>query len=280
MSWYRPVAVAPPLRTALVCGWTARVGGGHVLVPDGCVDVMWLADGRVVVCGPETAAWPVSTPPGTECVGVRFRPGVAPDVLATPAHVMVDLRVGLDDVLGAAPARELAGRVADAASPARRLAVLMGAARRWLGDGGGLDPLVTWTARELSRRSWTIGELADVAGLTDRHLQRRCRTAFGYPPSTLRGILRLQRFMALARAPHNTALGLAELAHLAGYADQAHLSHDCRRIATMTPSELLAGQAPDWHGPATVVEVDDGTSRGRCRIRTSATGAGAATLVA
>ncbi|TDC54226.1 AraC family transcriptional regulator [Jiangella ureilytica] len=259
MSWYRPVAVAPELRDALVCGWTAQVDGVEVLVPDGCIDVMWLADGRVVVCGPETAAWPVTTPPGTEAVGVRFRPGVAPGVLNTPAHVLLDTRVGLDDVLGPG-ARALAREVTDAGTADARLALLTAAARHWLGDAGGPDPLASWTVRVLSRRNSSIAELADAAGLTDRHLQRRSRAAFGYPPSMLRVILRLQRFMALARAPGNAALGLAELAHLAGYSDQAHLSHDCRRIASRTPSELLAGQAPDWHGPGSVVDPAGGAS--------------------
>ncbi|WP_116948078.1 helix-turn-helix domain-containing protein [Jiangella endophytica] len=253
MSWYRPVAVAPELRDALVCGWTAQVDGVELLVPDGCIDVMWLADGRVIVCGPETAAWPVTTPPGTAAVGVRFRPGVAPGLLGTPAHVLLDSRVGLDDLLGPS-AKELATRVTDAGTEEGRLALLTTAARGWLAGADGPDPLASWTVRVLSRRSSSIAELADAAGLTDRQLQRRSRAAFGYPPSMLRIILRLQRFMALARAPGNAALGLADLAHLAGYSDQAHLSHDCRRIAASTPSELLQSQAPDWHGPGSVVD--------------------------
>lgn len=258
MAWYRPVAVAAELRDALVCGWSAQVDGVELLVPDGCMDVMWLADGRVIVCGPETAAWPVTTPPGTEAVGVRFRPGVAPGVLKTPAHVLLDSRVGLDDVLGAG-ARALARQITDAGTADARLALLTAAVQHWLAGTDGPDPLASWTVRVLSRRNSSVAELADAAGLTDRHLQRRSRAAFGYPPSMLRIVLRLQRFMALARAPVNAALGLAELAHLAGYSDQAHLSHDCRRIASCTPSELLAGQAPDWHGPGSVV---DGVSGG------------------
>lgn len=253
MAWYRPVAVAPELRDALVCGWTAEVDGVELLVPDGCMDVMWLADGRVIVCGPETAAWPVTTPPGTAAVGVRFRPGVAPGVLNTPANLLLDSRVGLDDVLGRG-ARALARQVTDAGTADARLAVLTTAARGWLAQTAGPDPLAAWTVAVLSRRSSSIAELAAAAGLTDRQLQRRSRAAFGYPPSMLRLILRLQRFMALARAPGNAALGLAELAHLAGYSDQAHLSHDCRRIASCTPSELLASQVPDWHGPGSVVD--------------------------
>ena len=35
--------------------------------------------------------------------------------------------------------------------------------------------------------------------------------------------------------------GLAGAAFLAGYADQAHLSHDCRELAGVPPSALLPG---------------------------------------
>ena len=98
-----------------------------------------------------------------------------------------------------------------------------------------------------------MGALADAASVTERQLQRRCNDAFGYGPATLRGILRLQRFMALAQS--GTRAGLADLAATAGYSDQAHLSRECRRISSLTPSDLLASEAPDWHGTESVVDV-------------------------
>lgn len=88
--------------------------------------------------------------------------------------------------------------------------------------------------------------LADAASLSERQLHRRCRAAFGYGPATLRAVLRLQRFMALAR--RSTGAGLAELAQRAGFSDQAHLAREARRFAGLTPTALLASEAPDWHG--------------------------------
>ncbi len=53
--------------------------------------------------------------------------------------------------------------------------------------------------------------------------------AFGYGPKTLDRVLRLQRFLALG--PGRTEPpGWPELAADAGYADQAHLGHDCRAL--------------------------------------------------
>jgi hypothetical protein len=62
--------------------------------------------------------------------------------------------------------------------------------------------------------------------------------AFGYGAKTLDRVLRLQRFLALGRAEPDA--GLARLAADAGYADQAHLGHDCRALADATPAQLLA----------------------------------------
>jgi AraC-like DNA-binding protein len=53
-------------------------------------------------------------------------------------------------------------------------------------------------------------------------------------------VLRFQRFLALAE----TADGdLAQLAFTAGYADQAHLTRECTRLAGLPPAALLASGA-------------------------------------
>ncbi|NED95321.1 helix-turn-helix domain-containing protein [Phytoactinopolyspora alkaliphila] len=254
MMWYRPVPVAADMRSALVCRWTARPTGRHLLVPDACVDVLWLNDGRIVVCGPETTAWSFGLPAGAETAGVRLRPGVAAGLFRVSARQLLNRRVGLEDLIGSAPARRLAERLGEAGSLDARAVLLEEAAGRWLADRGQPEPFSANLTAALARRSWSIADLADAVGTTDRQLQRRSRDTFGYPPSTLRGILRLQRFMALASSPNGAGADLASLAYLAGYADQAHLSHDTRRIAASTPRQLLSSEAPGWHGSESVVE--------------------------
>jgi len=77
--------------------------------------------------------------------------------------------------------------------------------------------------------------------LSERQLRRRFLDAVGYGPKTLARILRFQRFLALAKPGEN----LAALAYEAGYADQAHLTRECRRLGARTPAELVAaGAAP------------------------------------
>ncbi|EOM77551.1 AraC family transcriptional regulator [Rhodococcus rhodnii LMG 5362] len=240
------------MRGALVCTWTAAVSGTHLLVPDACVDVLWIRGVGMRVCGPETAAWTFRLPPGTEAVGVRFRPGAAPAALACSAAEMQNIRIGLDDVLGAAPARALTDRIENAATDAQRIGHFEAAIRAWCEDRP-IDPWAAPLTRALGTPGQSIRALADDVHVSERALQRRCHHLFGYGPTTLRSLLRLQRFMALARA--DSQARLADLAHRAGYADQAHLSRESRRIAAMTPTDLLASEAPDWHGGLPLLDV-------------------------
>ncbi|GGB64488.1 hypothetical protein GCM10011505_51070 [Tistrella bauzanensis] len=47
--------------------------------------------------------------------------------------------------------------------------------------------------------------------------------------------------LSLARNAHAAdILGLADLAAAAGYADQPHMTRDCRRLAGLPPARLLA----------------------------------------
>ncbi|MFJ7723356.1 DUF6597 domain-containing transcriptional factor, partial [Rhodococcus erythropolis] len=107
MGWYTPQSVAPDLSDILVCGWTACAEGEHLLVPDACMDVLWIRGVGIRVCGPETAAWSFTLPPGTRSVGVRFRPGSASPMLRTSASELRDSRADLSDVTDARTERIL-----------------------------------------------------------------------------------------------------------------------------------------------------------------------------
>ena len=236
---YLPAAVAPDLVPDLVTGWTADVAGEATLVPDGCVDVLWISTGAIRVCGPETSAWSFRFPPGTEAVGVRFRSGRAGTVLGFDTSEVRDLRISLEDVLGSRAQRRLGDQIGDAPDQASRLRVLQDHTRRWLKAAAPEDSAAETVRRMLDRDSRaSVSDLAEATGLCSRQLNRRCVRAFGYGPSTLRRILRLQRFLRMARHP-GAPVDLAALAVAAGYTDQPHLSRDCREIAGSSPRVLL-----------------------------------------
>ena len=240
MGTYAERAVPADLAGHLRCSWTAVTGAPAAVLPDGCLDLMWLA-GELVVAGPDTGPVRTELPAGTEIAAVRFRPGAAPAVLGPPAVELRDRRVALADLWAGAAGLER--QVADA-EPGRRVAVLEAAVRRRLADAPAPDPVALAVAATLSRPpaglsrppAGRVAGLAVRAGLSERQLHRRCLAAFGYGAKTLDRVLRLQRFLALGRA--RPGAGLAELAAAAGYADQAHLGHDCRALTGSTPAAL------------------------------------------
>lgn len=80
-------------------------------------------------------------------------------------------------------------------------------------------------------------DVADGVGLSARQLRRRCHAAVGYGPKTLQRVLRFQRFVRMADDPAGPA-ELAIAAARAGYADQAHLTRECRELSGLTPLTL------------------------------------------
>ncbi len=245
--WFREVAVPAAVTADLATAWVVDSDAEHALVPDACVDVVWLADGSVWVCGPETRGWTFRVPGGREAVGIRFRPGHASAALGVGMDELREQRVPLRDVVGRDGER-LADRLHAATGPAARVRLLHGAAAGWASSGREPDVVADRIARRLSDDpALTATGLARELGLSDRQLLRRASIAFGYGPATLRRVLRLQRFLALARGRRHAGR-LTALALAAGYADQQHLARDARDIARATPSALLRSDHAD---PAT-----------------------------
>jgi AraC-like DNA-binding protein len=206
------------------------------VLPDGFVDIVW---GRSLwVRGADTRMHAIRPAPGSTFLGVRLRPGAAQSVLGIPGTTIVDRRVFLAELWGDA-AHRLAERLETAASVEAARGVLEAAILERLARS---DHEPDCAVDEVARHAWSrpplsVRRLADDLGLSERQLLRRCRSAVGYGPKTLDRIIRFQRFRALfARSP---ALGLARSAALAGYADQPHLTRECRRLAGETPLQLV-----------------------------------------
>jgi len=74
-------------------------------------------------------------------------------------------------------------------------------------------------------RNVTLGEMASIAGLSQFHLARYFKAAFGQAPITYHRDLRLARAAELLRVGHS----VAAVAEATGYSDQVALSHAFRR---------------------------------------------------
>jgi AraC-like DNA-binding protein len=222
---YREAPPPDSLADAVRCLWWSARAGVHRIVPDGCLDLI-VGDGRVFVAGPDTRAWQAEQSPGTTLHGIRFRPGQAPRVLGAAADELLDQRVDLADLWGRKGASAAERLLARPPSLAEVVTENLGT-----GPDRELDALIGALTTGAPRVS------AALSGLPtgERQLRRRFTLAVGYGPATYLRVARFSRAVAQAgRAPN-----LASLAADAGYADQAHLSRDCREFTGATPSEFF-----------------------------------------
>jgi AraC-like DNA-binding protein len=224
---YREWSAPVELQESVACLWARRGAGRPVRVlPDGCTDIIWRAGTGAVVAGPDTGPAMALAGEDELIVGVRLRPGAGGVAFGLPLTELRDLRVPLRD-LGLDARGELPAWL----DPQTALARLVSLASRLVLTTAP-DPAITAAAIRLGDARQRVDALAGELGLSERQLRRRFHAAVGYGPKTLQRVLRLQRFLALGEPE------LARAAVAAGYADQAHLTHDCRRLTGLTPSDL------------------------------------------
>lgn len=222
------------LKRHVACVWMSAGTPTYVL-PDACVDVV-LDGEHLVVAGPQTVSRFVPESPGQHRCGVRFRIASAGSILGLPAARLLDQSVPVDEVWGSW-GRRLEERVISAGDAREALARLIrGLAERVL-SAGERDLLVRHAAIALLQ-GHPLGSASRIVGLGERQLRRRFDEAVGYGPATLVRVERFQRFLSMAERAH--VVPLARLAADAGYADQAHLARECRRLSGRSPAELLA----------------------------------------
>jgi AraC-like DNA-binding protein len=235
------MAIREHRRPAVLAAWLDCVwerGAGHAgdrILPDGCIDVVFSPDRGLRLVGANTVAFVSDVEPGEPVVGARFLPGAAPALLGVAAEPVLDQRPPLSELLGDEGHR-LQALLYESPD---RVAVL----RAWLIDQArqarAPDPLVAAAVVGLVGSDRRLGPLADSLGVSERALRRRVTAAVGYGPKRLARVLRLRRALALAAA----GSALADVAYEAGYADQAHFSHDCLELAGVAPGRFLQDAA-------------------------------------
>lgn len=230
-----------PLRSPLLrCRWQRVVGpAGHVqrILPDACADVLVDASGRTTLVGPTADVALAPLAPGTVYRSLRFHPGAVRTALGVPADELRDLVLPLADVVPSRRARRLTAVAVGGVLPGP-LDDPTGVDRR-------LDPALRWLARHSDR---DVADLAHALGLSGRQLRRLLVDHAGLGPKALQRVFRLETFLRLAAAQRRP-VGLAGLAAQVGYADQAHLSREVRRMTGLSPSALLTERQGNAVGP-------------------------------
>ncbi|MET8043693.1 helix-turn-helix domain-containing protein [Micromonospora sp. NPDC005215] len=230
ISHYREDVVSGPAASLVACMWEQRVCHRHaqLVVPDGCLDLIWFGNGELVVSGGDTGPRLVDLPADAEVAGVRLRPGAAGAALGWHAAELRDRQVDAADLWGHKALR-LAETLAVVPADSRGRHLLDAVRSR----GATPDPLVQAAALGLARPRARVAAVAAELGVSERQLHRRTVAAVGYGPKMLARVGRLRRFM------HLHAPDLAGRALLAGYSSQAHMNDEVRRLTGMTPVRFL-----------------------------------------
>ncbi len=185
----------------------------HLILPDGCVDVVARPGGLVVV-GPMRTARSVRLG-GAPQRGIRFVPGAVRAWLGESPAALVDRVVPLADL--------------PAVSHVTSLEQVIARAR-------GVRPCarIQEAIRSLRASPTCLGGLAARLGWSERHLRRRIREEVGISPARLARIFRLQRLVRRLSSPDT----LGDLAYSLGFSDQAHLSREVRALTGEPPATL------------------------------------------
>lgn len=231
---YREYRPPVGLEFVVACMWELEPAEDRVqrVVPDGCVDLIWLAERELVIAGADTGPRSVALPAAIRSSGIRLRPGAAGAVLGMPASELRDREVDAALVWGDQAAR-LREAVADATA-VRRLRLLADAVAR---RGAEPDVLVLAAARRLAAPGARVACVAAELGFSERQLHRRVLGAVGYGPKMLARVARLRRLVALKDD------SLPSRALDAGYASQAHMNAEVRRLTGLTPVRFLKDAA-------------------------------------
>lgn len=211
----------------------------RVIVPDGCMDLIVMGS-TAVIAGADSTARTITTGPG-RAVGLRFDPGVLPQLLRTSAAELANQVTPIAEVVTAAPSFHLGGSAGDDARELLDLAEAL--ADRTVVDGrplalaralaqprvaAGSHAFAGFAGRPVlvGSGAGSIAEVAADFAYSPRQLRRLSADWFGYGPKHLAKILRWRSARELITAGHTRATAAA----LAGYADAAHLWRDERAL--------------------------------------------------
>lgn len=185
-------------------------------------------------------------------VQVNLSPLGARRLFGLPMHELTNRVVPLDQLLGR-EAEVLTDRLQTARSWPDRFTIVDQALAGCLRDASAVSPAVEWAWKRLEGTAGqvSIARLGHELGWSRKRLVARFREEIGLTPKTAARVLRFQALGMRLRS--GSARGWADLALECGYFDQSHLVREVRRLAGVTPTELLAGVGRLAEVPAVAV---------------------------
>lgn len=237
---YWPSAdLAPFVEHFWTAGWSLDVPTRRETLPHPSVFVLVEAD-RAEVAGPTTKRFTREFAGAGRVFAAKFKPGGFRPFTRLPVSAFSERVIALEDLFGAR-ARGFAGRVFSARSHERAFALFEDLLR-------GCEPVADATVERVAaivrriaqdREMRRIEQVAAEYGIGMRGLQRLFREYVGVSPKWV--IQRYRLHELVERLNRAGQIDWAATALDLGYADQAHLIRDFRRLVGRTPGAYRAG---------------------------------------
>lgn len=176
---------------------------------------------------------------GGGIVVVAFREAGASAFVDVPLHELFEMTLDVACLWPASSLERVRARLAQATSTAERIALVAAFLLERLGNRRP-DPLVQAAVQSLraSHGNLRITFLARELGVSRDRLEKRFRASVGTTPKPYASILRIRRAVEL----HRPGMRLTELAHAAGFYDQAHFNHDFQAMLGQSPQRFFGSE--------------------------------------
>lgn len=188
---------------------------------------------------PPTSIPTINELPADLCI-IRpvFKPGLLNQIFGTPLHAFTDMLIPLEYSMDKA-LKDVHEKIYLADSLESRIQIFETYLRQKLNGKRIKTPLYKELANLKTQPGLLIKvqDIADQVGLTRQQLNRRIKAETGFNAKTFFSI---QRFNEVMRHIHSSVVvSISEVAYQFGYSDQAHFTHEFKRMTGHTPGEYL-----------------------------------------
>ncbi|MDF0486994.1 AraC family transcriptional regulator [Sphingomonas sp. H39-1-10] len=201
-------------------------------MPDGSVQDA--ADIHVI--GPTSGAWKVRAEGPVEVFGMGLTPAGWAAMIGDDASTMMNRAIDATTLFGAARLRDAIAALRTTAEPAARVVIGETLVRDLVkaGDAGArrfVRQVDGWLAASPSPE---MDDLVEIAGLSRRQVERKCKALYGVPPKLL---ARKYRALRAANAMLATGEPLDDVLER-GFYDQSHMIREIKQFTGLTPGQI------------------------------------------
>ena len=220
----------------------------YAALPDGCVDLVLEVTAnshRSWIYGSTTRPTAMPCRTGIHYLGIRFHPGQSRHFISAAAQEITDGREDLRTLMRF-PTERVAEHIATEALFDELDEILVETLRRASPVESYIDGVVQHI--DAHHGDTRIDDVAVRFGKSRRQMERVFLQTVGVPLKFFCMVSRLRHAADLIVRPASRSL--TDIAHDAGYSDQAHMTRDFTRLAGVSPGQLRADDAFfQYHSP-------------------------------